>query len=369
VPHKTSTFKGLTSLSRLGKRTVSDCCIPFPDTLGHTVISLKKLLDTSSDESSLTLRAIVLFLNATALRAVDYDAAKQATYQRGMQDICARIEHTGDAASLLLLADEAAKLTDEYNRGLEEHLQSLGAEKQSALSLMIEGFIKICADSEAAAQNLRFIEQELGKASRLQDIRALKSQMAGCLEALSRETARQEKGAEGMQRQIGLHNPGGVIYDPVTGLAGALPAESYIRGCTSSGQQIYVLLLVLKGLDVVNRRYGYSAGDRLISRYSAALAERLPEKGRLFRWHGPSFVAVMLKPESDSAVNAEAARMAAAPSEYMIEQDDRSIFLKATATWMVVPILRSSDAIDFSGKLDAFVTDHASLPELHISPN
>lgn len=342
---------------------------PCPDTLGCTVISLKKLLDTSSEESSLTLRAIVLFLNATALRAVDYDAVKQATYQRGMQNICARIEHTGDAASLLLLADEAAKLTDEYNRGLEEHLQSLGAEKQSALSLMVEGFIKICADSEAAAQNLRFIEQELGKASRLQDIRALKGQMAGCLQALSRETARQEKGAEGMQRQIGLHNPGGVIYDPVTGLSGALPAESYIRGCTSSNQQIYVLLLVLKGVDVVNRRYGYAAGDRLISRYSAALAERLPEKGRLFRWHGPSFVAVMLKPESDSVLNAEVARVAAAPSEYLIEEDDRSIFLKATATWIVLPILRSSDAIDFSGKLDAFVTDHASLPELHISSN
>jgi hypothetical protein len=106
------------------------------------VISLKKMLDTTSDQGALTLRAIVLFLNATALRAVDYDGAKHAGYQRGMRDICERIEHTGESASLLLLADEAAKLTDEYNRGLEEHLRSLSSEKQSALGLMIEGSSK-----------------------------------------------------------------------------------------------------------------------------------------------------------------------------------------------------------------------------------
>jgi GGDEF domain-containing protein len=333
------------------------------------VISLKKLLDTTSDEGALTLQAIALFLDITAQRAVDYDFAKQAAYQRGMRDVCERIKHTSEAASLLLLADEAAKLTDEYNRGLEEHLRCLSSEKQSALSLMIEGFIKICADSEAAAQNLRFIEQELGKASRLQDIRSLKSQMAGCLEALSRESARQEKGAEGLQKQIGLHNPGGAIYDPVTALAGALPAESYIRGCASSGQQIYVLLVVLKSLDVVNRRYGYSAGDRLISRYGGALVQRLPEGGRLFRWHGPSFVAVLPMPESDSAANAEAARIAGAPSEYLIEQEDRSILLKTTPAWMVLPILRSSDAIDFSQTLDTFVTSHTGRPELQVSSN
>ena len=60
------------------------------------------------------------------------------------------------------LADEAAKLTDDYNREAEEHLRILNSEKQSALGVMIEGFIKICAESETAAQNLRFIERELG---------------------------------------------------------------------------------------------------------------------------------------------------------------------------------------------------------------
>lgn len=337
--------------------------------MAFTVISLKKLLETSGDDGALTLKAIAVFLEAIAVRAVDYDAAKRATYQRGMHNICERIGDMSEAASLILLAEEAAKLTDEYNRGAEEHLRLLNSEKQSALGLMIEGFIKICADSEAAAQNLRFIERGLGEASRLQDIRALKNQMAGCVEALSRETTRQEKSAQGLQQQIGIHNPGGAIYDPVTGLAGAVPAENYIRGCVSSGDQIYVLLLVLKSLDMVNRRYGYAAGDHLMSRYGVAIAERLPETGRLFRWHGPSFVAVMPLPESNSAVNAEAARITTAPSEYVIEQEDRSVFLKANASWTVLPIRRSCDAIDLSGKLDAFVTNHASVLEPANSQN
>lgn len=333
------------------------------------MISLKKLLDSTADEGALTLKAIAVFLDAIALRAIDYDSTKRTAYQRSMHLICERIGETGDPASLLLLADEAAKLTDDYNRGAEEHLRILNSEKQSALGVMIEGFIKICADSETAAQNLRFIERELGEASRLQDIRALKNQMAGCLEALARETTRQEKSTQGLQQQIGIHNPGGAIYDPVTGLSGAVPAENYIRGCTSSGQPIYALLLVLKSLDLVNRRYGYSAGDHLISRYGVTIAERLPANGRLFRWHGPSLLAVMPLPDSHEALNAEAARITTAPAEYVIEQDDRSVFLKPNATWTVLPIRRSCDAIDFSGKLDAFVTNHASFLDPNASQN
>jgi GGDEF domain-containing protein len=341
----------------------------IPDGPAITMISLKKLLDADSDQGTLPLKAIVLFLNATALRAVDYDGVKQAKYQAGMRDICERIEHISDTANLLILAEEAAKLTDEHNRGLEEFLRNLNSEKQSALSLMIEGFIKICAESDAGAQNLRFIERELDKTSRVQDVRTLKKQMADCLQALSRETARQENGTDGLRRQIDLHNPGGTIYDPVTGLAGALPAENYIRGCTSSSQQIYVLLVVLKSLDVINRRYGYMAGDRVMSLYGAAIAERLPAEGRLFRWHGPSLVTAMLLPESLSAAHTEAARIVAVPSEYTMDQNDHSILLKVSASWVVLPISRSSDAIDLSAKLDDFVGQHARLPELSISQN
>jgi hypothetical protein len=95
----------------------------------------------------------------------------------------------------------------------------------------------------------------------------------------------------------------------------------------------------------------------------------LPQAGRLFRWHGPSLLAVLPMAESENAVNAEAARITAVPSEYLIDQDDRSILLKASATWMVLPILRSSDAIIFSRTLDTFITDHAGRPELQASSN
>jgi GGDEF domain-containing protein len=330
------------------------------------VISLKNLFGADSDRKSLCLEAIAVFLNATALRAVDYDSVKYVKYQSGVRDICVRSERARDVAGVLLLAEEAAKLTDEYNRGLEEHLRSLNAEKQSALGLMIEGFITMCAESNSAAQNLRFIERELDKTSRLQDVRVLKKQMADCLQALACETARQEKQTDELRRQIDNKNPGGAVYDPVTGLAGALPAENYIRGCTSSNQQMYVLLLVVKSLDVINRRYGYLAGDRIMALYTAAIAARLPATGRLFRWHGPSLVAAMLLPESASAAHTEAARVAAVPSEYRIEQDGNSVFPNVTASWLVLPILRSSDAIGLSERLDEFVRQHGRLPELPV---
>ena len=84
MPHKLSTFNDLPCPSRLAKRIVSDSCISFSWHY-YSVISLKKLLDTTSDEGALTLQAIALFLDITAQRAVDYDFAKQAAYQRGMR--------------------------------------------------------------------------------------------------------------------------------------------------------------------------------------------------------------------------------------------------------------------------------------------
>ena len=106
-----------------------------------------------------------------------------------------------------------------------------------------------------------------------------------------------------------------------------------------------------------------------MSRYGTAIAERLPASGRLFRWHGPSLIAVMPLPETDEAMNAEAARITTAPSEYLIEQDDRSVFLKPNASWTVLAIRRSCEAIDFSAKLDTFVGSHASFLDPTLSQN
>ena len=64
------------------------------------MISLKKLLDSTAEEGALTLKAIAVFLDAIALRAIDYDSTKRAAYQRSMHLICERIGETGDPASL-----------------------------------------------------------------------------------------------------------------------------------------------------------------------------------------------------------------------------------------------------------------------------
>jgi GGDEF domain-containing protein len=126
-----------------------------------------------------------------------------------------------------------------------------------------------------------------------------------------------------------------------------------------TGTSAYVVAVAVRNLDVVNRRMGFVAGNKLLLAFSQEIAQRLSGKDQLFRWRGPSFVAILARSNSLEAVKREAAKFGAIRQERTIEDANSSIFFKMSTAWRLFPIPRASELAAFSGQIDAFLFGEA----------
>jgi GGDEF domain-containing protein len=82
----------------------------------------------------------------------------------------------------------------------------------------------------------------------------------------------------------------------------------------------------------------------------------LNERDQLFRWSGPSFVALLEREAPIEQVKREIGRVAKMRVEDLIEIDSRSVLLPISASWTVFPKLSSARLL--MSKIDEFVTSH-----------
>ncbi|HEY3940733.1 MAG TPA: GGDEF domain-containing protein [Bryobacteraceae bacterium] len=322
------------------------------------MISFRRLIDLEKDDLAASLlRVILLFLEASALHAIDYDSEEQSTYQREIREIRDKFEHAVAQHDILILAGEANQSIQAYNRGVEKFIRSLSAEKQAIVNLMGEALLRVCSSSERAGENLRRIEKQLEKAVHLEDIRSLKSKLSECLDVLCREAERQEAQAREVKSQ--LAEPGNAIgpADHVTGLPGLRHAERYVRELAHAGTHAYAAPFFLKSLQVINRRFGYTTGDQILLRYSQHLTHHLGDKDRLFRWRGPCFVAILERFQEPDVVRSEVLHIASLGLEHSVESGDRSMLFKISTAWDLIPIPVGSGVAEISRKIDAFAAE------------
>jgi len=79
-------------------------------------------------------------------------------------------------------------------------------------------------------------------------------------------------------------------HDPLTGL---LNRRGLARAWESAGGDRALLFIDLDGFKAVNDRLGHAIGDALLCQVAARLEAAVPPPGRLARWGGDEFVAVV----------------------------------------------------------------------------
>jgi PAS domain S-box-containing protein len=80
--------------------------------------------------------------------------------------------------------------------------------------------------------------------------------------------------------------------DPVTGLPGRDQARAAFQWLQNRQPNHFAALFVLDRYDVIARRYGTKTADQVLVYYCTFLAQEVPLCKKLFRWTGPSFLAV-----------------------------------------------------------------------------
>ena len=326
------------------------------------MISLKRLLALDDDAGSKS-RVVWLILEAVACHAVESDPMEREAFQVSLRQLVERMEHSTSSDGTFVLAGEAIKSIEAYNRGVQRALNSQMKELQSIVSLFTRSMLQISKGSAASATKLHQIERQIKKSSQIDDLRALKTQLEQSLEVICEEAAAQERRSEEISDRLrdAMSRPASAAvlseavadFDLVTGLPNFRAAEQALLTAISTGTSTYAVLLSVDRVEIINSRFGTAVGDRILMLFGQHLAQRLSPTDQLFRWRGPGFLALIDRSGPEISVRADVARMVAARLEPEIELGGRSILLPITASWMLTGVANSTME-RISQKLDAF---------------
>ena len=264
---------------------------------------------------------------------------------------------------MLVLTGEAIKSIETYNRGVQRALSSQVKELQSIVSLFTRSMLQVSKSTAGSAARLRQIEHQIEKSSQTEDLRALKTQLEASLGAICEEAAEQERRGEEIADQLretmsrpeaaAILSEAVADLDMVTGLPNFRAAENAIRSALSAGSSTYAVLFCVERVDVINGRFGFSIGDRILMLFGQHLAQHLSKNDQLFRWRGPGFLALFDRTGPEISIRAEIARIVSTRLEQEIELSGRSVLLPVSASWMLTGLMDSS-LEKISKKLDAF---------------
>lgn len=339
------------------------------------MISILKYLygPRPDDLSGALMRMAHLLLEAIRLHAVEGDRVDYEKLQADMQNLERSLGEQPSAAEVLVITGAAIQAMEDYNIRTTRFVRAHGLELQQMVAMLTDTIAKISAGSERSVSNLQNIEKQLERASILEDVRLLKGRLSECLQSLREESARQKeesaRGANELRQEleralerraaIGARHP----KDEVTGLPGRHEAEQCLAAALKGDGHTFAAVFVLDRIQLINQRFGYAVGNRILMFFTRYLARGLSPNDRQFRWSGPAILVVLERHGSLDTVRMELARIISARLEKTVQVGNRSVMLHVTATWTVFSVAETASLEGMARKIDAFVSTQAPLQE------
>jgi GGDEF domain-containing protein len=318
----------------------------------------------SGADSASLLRACSLLMEAIALHSVSRDHGTYATFRDAVREH-RRSTETADSADPVLIATGAViQLLETNNRDVENFIRTQTKELQEMVRMLSQTLIAITQESAQAGENLSHIEKELESASRVDDLRLLKTRLQDSLQSIVKESTRQKNNtldvASRLRNQLENVQIDADSLDSVTGLPDAAAAEHCLARAVTSCAQGYAAVLCMERLDAINSRFGYAVGDRLMFQFAQEVAQRLSGWDKLFRWRGPTLIAILERPGRPQDVRNEVGHIVAAKREHLIDIGGRTVLLPMAARFAVIS-LRETPTLDaILDTVNSFVTSMSS---------
>jgi GGDEF domain-containing protein len=312
------------------------------------VLSLKNFLHAS--EAELALRKVItLLLEKIGSAAAKTDGeSDHADFCVEMNDLRGRLANEVSSENLLIMAGSAVQTMENYNLGITVLLRRQTAELQSVVAMVTETALKIGGETGRAAQRLQEIGDHFEKAGSFEDLKTLKAHLGECLNSFRQEVERQKRESDSaiqsLQRQV-TTRPAEIAIasgdppDPITGLPCQPAALQAMQAAAETGMRLYVVAMVVKGVQSVNVRFGLEVGDRILRTFKDNLERHLSRKDKLFRWEGPAIVALMDRPEPVGQVRTQIRRILDARLEQNFNVDGRSVLIPIHADFLIFPLM------------------------------
>lgn len=311
------------------------------------MLSLKRFLHASPEEEVLR-KVVSLLLEKIGTDAVEGNPAERGAFRAQMRKLRESAKSEVSAEPLLIIAGSAVQAMEDYNHRITALLRRQSGELQCIVSMVTETALKIGGESARSAQRLQEIGNKFEQAGALDDLGALKEHLGDCLHSFREEARRQKAESDAaigsLQQEIErrhLRTTAATLpdLDPITGLPRQPAGILAMQEASKTGKRLFILVVVVKGIQSVNARYGFEVGDRMLRVFKDNFENQLLRADTLFRWDGPALVVLLDRTESLEQTRAKIRRMLDTPLEATFDVEGRSVLIPISAAWYISSLM------------------------------
>jgi GGDEF domain-containing protein len=243
--------------------------------------------------------------------------------------------------SVLGMTSDAVEALETYCERTAKYNRAQREERQSMVAMLTETVAELAGQSESAVGRLQSIEKELGKASELNDIRALKASLGESLQAVRAAAAHHRNTSaatvERLRAQITVARARAADEPrpPVHSLGDLDLVPEPLDVLGESPSAAFVAVVRLRRADHIASRFGESVRLRMLTMIGTQLKTMVGPTDRLLRWKGTSFVIFLNSRETIGQVRACMAQLVAILNQQFIEVGSKTSLLSIGADWVV----------------------------------
>jgi GGDEF domain-containing protein len=296
-------------------------------------------------------RMIFLFLQAVENYVIPGDDIDFEQFRADVRSMSEKFARDLRAEDILILAGQLSTALKDYFERTSRFLSIQSNEYQKMVSMFTETVSSLSTSGERSVLNLKTIEQQIEHATVIEDIRTLRLRLGQCLGTIREEIHHQEAlSAELLDRAAqstenstttteGSLEPSSQLKrDPVTGFPIQKEAEAALLKALQSDHASFVVPIVAKGADKIYAQLGNEVGDGFLHTFSEQLRFLSNNGDRIFRWHGPAFVAILKRSTTITEVKRELSCLSAVRFDDPIEVGDRMTWLPVSTSWNVFAV-------------------------------
>jgi len=284
--------------------------------------------DSGDLDDSALLRMVQLLVQGICLHAVRGD---EVEYEKFHFDMLAFVEALSDdpsPARVLSATRAVLRSMEEYNVYTTKFVRAQGSELQSIIAMLAKTVVLLAAGSgDRGVVQLHNIQQQLEKATVIEDMRNLKNRLADVLEMIRQDVTRQRLGSR-------------------------RAAEEAVKSARAAGSHAFAVAFILEGLQAINSRFGHALGDQVLKTFIQHLNQKFLPPDQVFRWSGPAFLGIIERQPALEQVNQEMGELITLMREHAVQIGSNSVHLDAV--WQVFPVFDGHSADELIQSIDEF---------------
>lgn len=308
-------------------------------------------------------------LTGVARHTLGVNEEELLAFKESMLALAGQIHEQATAAELDDTVNQALNLLIEYNDRTLKFNVTHTSELKAVMRTMTETLTYLSESRTRSVHQLQFMERELEQATQVDDLRLLRSRLIACLDVVREETVRLQSESQARSTEVRqqIDRTSKTIEQPVrfgamdvvTGLPARRAAERTLTQAIAQRTEHAVAIFVVKRLTSINAKYGHAAGDEVMLRVANHFAQHLSAATFLYRWSGPSLVALITALGNKEEIRKAWTRAAAVKQEISLEVKQRQVFVVVETGMSFQLVTKSTAPEELFQSMDQFVADQA----------